>query len=141
MALDTTRTIGLGAVVKFDTAGGTSWTTPGLITKYKPMGSELEMVDSTVLADTREHFQGGIQKATEIAFTSLWANSATTFATLNTACAAKSNVAWQFVTPHGTPQTHTTKGIIKSIMPTEVSNKEAMAFDVVIVTTETMTIT
>lgn len=141
MALDTTRTIGIGSIVKFDMSGGTTWTTMGLITKIKPMGSEGEMVDTTVLADTREHIQGGIQKATEISFTSLWANAATTFPTINTACIAKTNAAWQFVTPHGTPQTHTTKGIVKSCMPSEVSNKEGMSFDVVIVTTEAATIT
>jgi hypothetical protein len=140
MALDTTRTLGIGSIVKFDTAGGSSWTTAGLVTKIKPAGTAVEMADTTVLADTREHMQGGLQKATRITMTMLWANATTTFATLDTACKAKANVSWQFITPHGTPQTHTNKGIIEEIMPEEVSSKEGLAFSLTICTTEPITI-
>lgn len=140
MALDTTRTIGIGSVVKVDTAGGTSWVTLGKVTKIKPAGTAVEMVDTTVLADTREHMQGGIQKATRITMTMLWVNSATTFADLDTACKAKANANWQFITPHGTPQTHTIKGIIEELQPEEVSVKEGMAFSVTICTTDVITI-
>jgi hypothetical protein len=140
MALDTTRTLGLGYIVKVDTAGTTTWVTLGKVTKATPPSTEVESVDTTVLADTREHMQGGIQKATEFSFSTLWVNAATTFSDLDTACKGKNNCNWQFVTPHATPQTHTIKGFIKSVKPLEVSNKESMAFDITVVTTDVITI-
>lgn len=141
MALDATRTIGIGYVVKVDTAGTTTFVTLGKVTKVTPPSTEVADVESTVLADTREHMQAGIQKATEFSFSTLWVNSASTFADLDTACKAKANCNWQFVTPHATPQTHTIKGYIKSVKPMEVSNKESMAFDVTVMTTDAITIT
>jgi hypothetical protein len=140
MALDTTRTIGIGTIVKFDTAGGSTWTTAGLVTKAKPAATAVEMVDTTVLADTREHMQGGIQKATRTTITMLSANAATTYATLVTAAKAKSNISWQFTTPHATPQTFTDKGIIEEIAMEEISNKEGLAFSLTICTTEPVTV-
>lgn len=140
MALDTTRTLGIGYIVKYDLAGTTTWVTLGKVTKVKPPPVEMDFSDTTVLADTREHMQAGLEKATEISFSTLWVNSSTTKAELITAQLAKANANWQFISPHGTPQTATVKAQIKSVAEAEVQSKEGLTLDVVLVTTASPTL-
>ena len=84
--------------------------------------------------------QAGLEKATEISFSTLWVNSSTTKAELITAQLAKANANWQFISPHGTPQTAAVKAQIKSVAEAEVQSKEGLTLDVVLVTTASPTL-
>lgn len=91
------KSVGFGTLVKVDHDADTVFTTLELVTDVKPPKKAYKMVDATVLADTAEQTECGIEEQTEFPMTHFWDPTDTNHSMLDTLFANKTKVNWQIV--------------------------------------------
>lgn len=135
----TTKHVGLGSAVYVDHDDDATFTLVGQSSQITPPGRTREDVDATVLADTLEVPEPGIEAKSEFEFTQVWHPGDTNHEILDTLFASEAKVDWRVVYPTSVGKRDTFEGYVKQLGPEQIDTKSAIKRKVVVQRTGAIT--
>lgn len=134
------RILGLGTLVKVDHDADASYTTVGLIKETTPPPRMREAVDATVLEDTLEALEPGLESAGEFTFMQVWDPTDTNHTMIDTLFANKTKVNWRVEFAAASPAiTGTFAGWVKGLGPEKTDTKSVVSRTVTVQRTGAIT--
>lgn len=115
-----THVLGLGTVVSVDEDdSGATFTAVTLVIDATPPGRERQEVDKTVLTDTLETANAGIELASHFTFTQYWHPKDTVHASLDTLFGSKTQVIFTIAYANSA-DTDSFEGIVVKLEPEQI---------------------
>lgn len=134
------KRIALGSTVYVDHDSDTTYTLVGLTKSITPPGTEKSDVDATVLGDTLEVPEAGIEAASTFEFMELADPAHTDHAMLQTLCDNNTKVNWRVVYPAAVAKQITFQGRVKSISNETLEVKGVVGRKIVVQRTGAITL-
>ena len=119
------KNLGLGSLVKVDHDADASYTTVGLVTAFTPPARKRALVPGTILADTLETYEAGIEDFSSMSVTGYWDPGDTNHEILDTLFDNKTKVNWQALYGSAPVKTDQFAGFISELTPAE-NNKDGL---------------
>lgn len=111
------KNLALGSLVKVDHDADTNYTTVGLTRTITPPGRSRVNVDGTVLAETLQTNEPGIEAFSTFQFLQLWDPGDTNHEILDTLFGNKTKVNWQVLYGSAPVATDTFQGYVSDLAP------------------------
>lgn len=135
----TAKHIGLGSAVYVDHDDDATFTLIAQTNQVKPPPRERELVDATVLSDTLEVPEAGIEKQSEFECVQVWEPGDTNHEIIDTLFGSKAKRDWRIVYPASVGKQDTFEGFVSKLGPEQITTKDAIKRSFTVVRTGAIT--